>query len=82
MQVSGDANENQLLVAASAYMDRPPMLKNVLHEIFFILRNEMFNDWKECLNTVIQIMDRHLKDDSIQTTGRYVNKFPYSFFIS
>lgn len=46
------------------------MLKNVLHEIFFILRNEMFNDWKECLNTVIQIMDRHLYDESIQTTGR------------
>ncbi|KAJ1523426.1 hypothetical protein ONE63_001288 [Megalurothrips usitatus] len=67
--VSGDANETQLLVAASAYMDRPPMLKNVLHEIFFILRNEMFNDWKACLNTVIQIMDRHLNDESIQTTG-------------
>ncbi|XP_034232323.1 protein zer-1 homolog [Thrips palmi] len=67
--VSGDANEAQLLVAASAYMERPPMLKNVLHEIFFILRNEMFNDWKECLHTVIQIMDRHLNDESIQTTG-------------
>ncbi|KAE8748701.1 hypothetical protein FOCC_FOCC004504 [Frankliniella occidentalis] len=67
--VSGDANEAQLLVAASAYMERPPMLKNVLHEIFFILRNEMFNDWKACLDTVIQIMDRHLNDESIQTTG-------------
>lgn len=67
--VSGDANEAQLLVAASAYMDRAPMVKNVLHEIFFILRNDMYSDWKECLNTVIQIMDRHLHDESIQTTG-------------
>jgi Zyg-11 family protein len=37
-KVSGDANEQQILVAGQQYLDRPSMLENVLNDLFHIFR--------------------------------------------
>lgn len=40
IQVSGDANERQILTAAQAYIDRPEVLQKVLNDLFRLFRYE------------------------------------------
>lgn len=59
LQISGDSNEIQILVAGKQYLDRPAMLENVLNDLFHIFRYENCNNVKEALDVILLAMDRH-----------------------
>lgn len=69
-KVSGDANEEQILVAAAAYIDRPNILEKVLNDLFRLLRYETCQNISYALHTVLEAMDRHLTEKHIQICGR------------
>lgn len=69
-KVSGDANEEQILVAAAAYIERPNILEKVLNDLFRLLRYETCQNISYALHTVLEAMDRHLTEKHIQICGR------------
>jgi Zyg-11 family protein len=69
-QVSGDANEDQILVAAVAYIERPAVLQKVLNDLYRFLRDETCQNIHYALYTVLEAMDRHPTDKHIQISGR------------
>lgn len=69
-KVSGDANEEQILVAAAAYIERPNILEKVLNDLFRLLRYETCQNIGYALHTVLEAMDRHLTEKHIQICGR------------
>lgn len=69
-QVSGDANEDQILVAAVAYIERPAVLQKVLNDLYRFLRDETCQNIRYALYAVLEAMDRHLGEKHIQISGR------------
>jgi Zyg-11 family protein len=69
-QVSGDANEDQILVAAAAYIERPDILQKVLNDLYHLLRDETCQNISYALHIVLEAMDRHLPEKHIQISGR------------
>lgn len=70
-QISGDANEDQILTAAIAYMDRPAMLTRVLNDLYYLFRYENNVHIARALAIVLEAMDQHLAEKHIQISGRY-----------
>lgn len=71
-RISGDANEEQILYAAIAYIDRPEILQKVLNDLYHLFRYENCSNINTALKLVLESMDRHLQDKHIQISGRYV----------
>jgi Zyg-11 family protein len=69
-QVSGDANEEQILVAAVAYIERPAVLQKVLNDLYRFLRDDTCQNIRYALYAVLEAMDRHPTDKHIQISGR------------
>lgn len=69
-QVAGDANENQILVAALAYIERPDILQKVLNDLYHLLRYETFQNTSYALHIILEAMDQHLTEKHIQISGR------------
>ncbi|XP_023710410.1 protein zer-1 homolog isoform X3 [Cryptotermes secundus] len=67
--VSGDANEDQILVAAVAYIERPAVLQKVLNDLYRFLRDETCQNIRYALYAVLEAMDRHLGEKHIQISG-------------
>lgn len=67
--VTGDANEEQILAAIAAYLDRPEVLVKALNELFHIFRFETCHDQQRALNLIILSMLRHRPDKHIQISG-------------
>lgn len=70
IQIAGNANEEQLLVAALAFLDRTDMLQKVLNELFHLLRYECCRYVGQALNIVLDAMNRHLTERHVQISGR------------
>lgn len=70
LQVAGNANEEQILVAALAYLDRTEMLQKVMNELFHLFRFENIEHIGQALNIVLEAMSRHLYERHIQISGR------------
>lgn len=70
LQISGDHNEKQILVAAQAYQERPEVLTKVLNDLYHLLRFENCCDISRALTAVLTAMDRHLACKHIQISGR------------
>ncbi|TRY64313.1 hypothetical protein TCAL_04628 [Tigriopus californicus] len=68
-QISGDANEKQILVAGRQYLDRPVVLENVLNDLFHIFRYENCLNIKAALDIILLAMDRHPGEKVIQISG-------------
>ncbi|XP_076034318.1 protein zer-1 homolog [Oratosquilla oratoria] len=69
VEITGDANEAQILAATSAYIDRPEMLVNALNELFQIFRFETCRDQHRALNLIIKAMLSHRHEKHIQISG-------------
>lgn len=69
-QIAGNANEEQVLVAALAYIDRTDMLQKVLNELFHLFRFENCEYVGQALNIVLDAMGKHLHERHIQISGR------------
>lgn len=67
--IAGNANEEQVLIAALAYLDRPEMLQKVLNELFHFFRFESCRYIGQSLNVVLESMDRHISERHIQISG-------------
>lgn len=69
-RISGDANEQQTLNAAVAYIDRPEVLQKVLNDLYHLFRYESCANVNTALKVVLESMDRHLQEKHIQISGR------------
>ncbi|XP_066149153.1 protein zer-1 homolog [Euwallacea fornicatus] len=67
--IAGNANEEQILISALAYMDRTEMLQKVLNELFHLFRFETCQFVGQALNVVLEAMNRHLSERHIQISG-------------
>lgn len=67
--ISGDGNEDQILTAAVAYMDRPEMLTRVLNDLYHLFRYENNAHIGRALNIVMEAMNRHVTEKHIQISG-------------
>lgn len=67
--IAGNANEEQVLVAAMAYLDRPDTLQKVLNELFHRFRFDSCEYVGQALNIVLEAMNRHLHEKLIQISG-------------
>ncbi|XP_053624950.1 protein zer-1 homolog [Plodia interpunctella] len=67
--ISGDANEEQILTAAVAYMDRPIMLARVLNDLYYLFRYENNAYVGRALSVVLDAMDQHVLEKHIQISG-------------
>lgn len=67
--VSGDANEEQILTAATAYMERPAMLTRVLNDLYYLFRYENNAYVAKALYIVLEAMDQHISEKHIQISG-------------
>lgn len=70
LQVSGDKDEKQVLVAAAAYLERPDILQRVLNDLYQLFRYENCQNIPKALAVVLEAMDRHLTAKHIQISGR------------
>ncbi|XP_065343212.1 protein zer-1 homolog [Cloeon dipterum] len=68
-RISGDANEQQILTAAAAYLDRPEILQKVLNDLYHLFRFESCQDLNMALTLVLGAMDRHRTEKHIQISG-------------
>ncbi|XP_028172761.1 protein zer-1 homolog isoform X1 [Ostrinia furnacalis] len=67
--ISGDANEEQILIAAMAYMERPAMLTHALNDLYYLFRYENNAYVGRALSVVLLAMDRHVSEKHIQISG-------------
>lgn len=69
-QISGEANESQILTSAMVYQDRPIMLTKVLNDLYHWLRFECCEAIHCALDVVLLAMDRHVRVKHMQISGR------------
>ncbi|KAF7269706.1 hypothetical protein GWI33_017227 [Rhynchophorus ferrugineus] len=67
--IAGNANEEQILISALAYMERTEMLQKVLNELFHLFRFETCQYIGQALNVVLEAMNKHLHERHIQISG-------------
>lgn len=68
-RVSGDATEEQVLVAAQMYQARPALLQRVLNDLFHVFRYEACTHSRLALDVVLAAMARHPCHKHIQIAG-------------
>ncbi|XP_046664113.1 protein zer-1 homolog [Homalodisca vitripennis] len=68
-EISGDANEKQILNAATAYIDRSEVLQRVLNDLYHLFRYDHCAQISKALNVVLNAMDRHISEKHIQISG-------------
>jgi Zyg-11 protein homolog len=69
LYISGDANEEQVLLAAEIYKDRHEMLTKVLNDLYHLLRFENCAQIERALQVVLVAMDKHIQIKHIQISG-------------
>lgn len=70
-QISGNSNEEQLIISAITFFDRPEMLQKVLRDIVPLFDESKCEYIGQFLNIVLEAMDRHVSDSDIQYVGRW-----------
>lgn len=71
-QITGDANEEQVLTAGAMYMERPGMLTRVLNDLYYMFRStDNYNSYvARTLAIVLEAMEKHVSEKHIQISGR------------
>ncbi|XP_077302367.1 protein zer-1 homolog [Arctopsyche grandis] len=71
IKISGDANEEQILTAATLYMGRPEILTRVLNDLYHLFRNGQNDPKKQwtTLRIILKAMDMHVQEKHIQICG-------------
>lgn len=69
LAVAGEANENQMLNACEAYMDRPNQLARALSDLYnfykTITPSETFEGVNRALNVVLRILTKHINEEQV-----------------
>lgn len=69
LAVAGEANENQMLNACEAYIDRPGQLAKALSDLYnfykTITPSETFEGVNRALDVVLHILTRHLNEEQV-----------------
>ncbi|XP_054719380.1 protein zer-1 homolog [Uloborus diversus] len=68
-KISGDATEEQILIAGQMYCSREPMIQKVLNDLFHLFRFSTCRNTKLALDVVMEAMRIHLKVKHIQVSG-------------
>jgi len=72
--VAGDANEEQILIAAHVCMDnKQELLQKVLSDLYHVFRYENCHRMDQALCTVLEAMEKHPTQKHIQISGRYIH---------
>ncbi|XP_022908305.1 protein zer-1 homolog isoform X2 [Onthophagus taurus] len=69
LMIAGNATEEQMLIAAMAYMDRHVILQKVLNDIFHLFRFGSCKYYGQALNVILTAMNKHLTEKHIQISG-------------
>ena len=69
LEISGDATEEQTLVAGRHYLTRPNIMESVLNTLYSIFRVENCRNYKSALDVILMAMDRHPAEKVIQISG-------------
>ncbi|XP_043257797.1 protein zer-1 homolog [Colletes gigas] len=68
--IAGDANEDQILVAAHVYMNnRPGLLLKVLNDLYRVYRFENCHRMDQALCAILEAMEKHPLEKPIQIHG-------------
>ncbi|XP_076231127.1 protein zer-1 homolog [Calliopsis andreniformis] len=68
--IAGDANEDQILVAAHVCMNnKPGFLQKVLNDLYHVYRYENFHRMDQALCALLEAMEKHPKEKYIQISG-------------
>ncbi|XP_032665429.1 protein zer-1 homolog [Odontomachus brunneus] len=68
--VAGDANEDQILIAAAVCMDnKQELLQKVLSDLYHVFRYENCRRMDQALSTVLEAMEKHPAQKHIQISG-------------
>lgn len=67
--VAGDATEEQILIAATAYMDRADVLQRVLNDLYHMFRFETCQYIGHALSVILKAMDKHPTEKQIQISS-------------
>ncbi|XP_012281887.1 protein zer-1 homolog isoform X2 [Orussus abietinus] len=68
--IAGDANEEQILIAARVCMDyKNELLQKVMNDLYHIFRNDSCERMDHALCTVLEAMEKHPFDKHIQISG-------------
>lgn len=72
-QITGHANESQIMTASIAYMKRPEFLTRVLNDLYHLFRyeNDKHPSVPKSLCVVLESMETHLTEKHIQISGRF-----------
>ncbi|XP_066603108.1 protein zer-1 homolog [Prorops nasuta] len=68
--ISGDANEDQMLIAAHVCMNnKQELLQKILSDLYHIFRYQTCNKMDQALPIVLEAMEKHPKQKHIQVSG-------------
>lgn len=74
--MAGDANEDQILIAAHVCMDnKQELLQKVLSDLYHVFRYENCHRMDQALCTVLEAMEKHPAQKHIQISGRYAHVY-------
>ena len=59
LQVSGDKDEEQLLIAGKHYLNRPGFLESILNDLYNQLKQGSANNFGATLDIILLSMDRY-----------------------
>jgi len=75
-RITGDKNEEQVLAACQAYLDRSELLEKILNDLFHLHRAEEGTQSDSSLQLILDAMNRHLGEKHVQISGN-ANRNPY-----
>ena len=59
LQISGDKDEEQLLIAGKHYLNRPGFLESILNDLYNQLKQGPANNFGATLDIILLSMDRY-----------------------
>ncbi|XP_015126725.1 protein zer-1 homolog isoform X2 [Diachasma alloeum] len=68
--IAGDANDEQILIAARVCMNnKPELLQKVLNDLYHVFRYESCERMDQALCIVLEAMEKHISEKHIQISG-------------
>jgi len=69
VQVSGEATEEQTLVAGRHYLSRPSVMESILNNLYNFFRYEKCHNYRGAIDIILMAMDRYPAEKVIQISG-------------
>jgi len=66
LAISGDANEDQILQAATMYQNRPKLLTKVIYALNELLRHQVCTQIARAIDAILVAMEKHRSNNKLQ----------------